>query len=375
MRSAFRVLQAADFHLHQPLESAGVLPAELREIFNQARERAALKVFQTAMSSAVDLLLLTGPLALFEEEPRLACFLMEQFRQLQLHGVQVVWAAQNSGGLPNWTFDGHVERLVPGESLSLKSLRSGRRMHVAWLVGGQIPLSVTSEELQVTLQGAGQGLGIEYAIAGSTQPARHRTVSIQPDGPSDTAECGMWLTEAALGQIPTSSLLPTAPVHWAEETLELQLQTTYSELLVEMERRIARRQARQATELTLLQWQLTGQGPLWEQLAEVAAGRELLLQLRDSKSSHSRIWSWKVEFQPASAQIETWRQQSSVLAQSFSQQEQLTAADHLASSGGSQLPGHDHAHFGPSAGHAHAMRLRLVRALQNPGSESRADAG
>ncbi|WP_437193092.1 hypothetical protein [Planctomicrobium sp. SH527] len=377
MRSTIRVLQAADFLLHQPLDTAGVLPTTFREFFNQARERATLKVINQAIQSTVDVLLVTGQLVQFEEEPRLACFLQEQFRRLHAQGVQIVWAAHNQGNLPAWSINSFVTHLQAGESkmLSLPE-SSGNRILIRWENDSASASSASSSaDLTISIQNQVNSLAIEYSGAGIAQPVRHRTASIQPTGPEDNSTCGMWLIEANQHNHIKSTLLPTTVVNWVTEEITIQAETLRGDLLNEMQRRVSDLSRRQTTELTLVKWRLTGEGSLWDHIAEDVDGHGLLQDSRDCIEASQRIWCWKIELAPATAQLETWQNRSQAFALAFKEYEDLTAGDLTAASGAGLLPGYTgsrfHAHLIP----ANTIRLQVAKSLNQTDSAPIADAG
>jgi len=374
MGSAYRVLQAADFCLHQPLEPVGVLPADLREIFNQARERAALKVIQTALTTPVDLLLLTGQLAHFEEEPRLACFLFEQFRRLQSAGIPVVWGiGHDDDHLPEWAIDGNVSILSPGRSISLTPRETGKQITVAWPGNGQAVVISDSNHLVISLQRFAQGLGVEYSVHGEPVSARHRTISIQPESSLDQSICGMWLVESQPSGGLKPSLLTTATVQWTTETIEILPDMTRQELLREMERRLEELRSHQKSELELVQWKLTGQGALWPSMLKESEVRDLLQACRSLPVSQQRLWSWRIDATPSEAQLANWRRDSIPFAESMNVTAELTDADRAAASGAGILPGQDVLH--PLRDSApHFLQRRLARSLLRPDTDVLNDA-
>lgn len=381
MRSTIRVLQAADFLLHQPLDAAGVLPASFREVFNQAREQATLKVIHQAIQSSVDILLVTGQLVQFDEEPRLACFLQEQFRRLQEHGIQIVWAAQNQGNLPAWSLHGVVTLLPSGESTTLTltdsspAVTSVSKVLIRWENASHTGTAASSADLTVLLQNQVNGLAIEYSGTGVTQPVRHRTTSIQPTGPEDHSTCGMWLIEANQHHHIKSTLLPTTVVNWVTEEIVIQPETLRGELLNEMQRRLDDLARRQTTELTLVKWRIVGQGDLWDDIADDFEGHGLLQDSRDVVTTNQKIWCWKIELAPADSQLEAWQNRSQAFTRAFAEYDDLTTADLTAASGAGLLPGEAGSRFHTHMIPASTIKLQIARSLNPPEAGHIADAG
>ncbi len=367
MRSAIRVLQAADFFQHQPLEPAGVLPADLREIFNQARERSALKVFQQALSSSVDLLLLTGTLAHFDEEPRLSCFLFEQFRRLAKENIQIAWASAADESLPDWATQSVVHRIHPGEELFLSSLRSGAELVIIWPENGQPIPRNQAKHLVIGIQHSTDGMGVEYIYNGELA-ARHRAMPIQNDGPEDQSSCGMWLTQLGLIAEPVSERLATATVEWTTSTIELHADTSRVELLREMERRLDELSRRQTADLQLVSWTLTGKGPLWPSLINDRFCSDLLQSVRNLVRTEKRLWNWKIDLNPSTSQVEFWQKQSDAFALAQRIQNELTPEEMAAVFGTGVIPGHDLPHHDAII-QPHRIRTRLAQSLLHPGAE------
>ncbi|HJS06952.1 MAG TPA: metallophosphoesterase, partial [Pirellulales bacterium] len=59
---AFRFLHTSDFHLEQPPAGLAEIPDHLRDLLVEAPYRAAANVFQAAIESEVDFVVLAGDL-------------------------------------------------------------------------------------------------------------------------------------------------------------------------------------------------------------------------------------------------------------------------------------------------------------------------
>ncbi len=372
MGSSVRVLQASDFQLHQPLVSAGVLPSDLREIFNQARERSALKVFQKAVTESVDLLLLTGPLACVQEEPRLGCFLYEQFRRLKAEGIHVVWAARRDEALPDWSVDQCAQRLHPGESITIPTTRSRQSIFVTWTDASKARTRSPANSLTVAIQKFAQGYGVEYSLAGEVTAVRHRLLPIQTAGPNDSSIGGMWLTKSDSTIVSKPTLVPSATVCWATETIELQPDTSHDSLLAEMDRRIRDLTNRQTVELLLVQWQLTGHGPLWQSLLKDPELHDLLQAARGLSTPQQRTWTWKIDAVTSDQQLEHWRRSSQAFAEALRQRDLMSETEVTSATSARFLPGNEETigHSASSIPGPHSLRIHLARATQFLNAES-----
>ena len=58
----FRFIHAADFHLHRPITGMTEIPDHLRQLLLEAAYRAAVRVFEAALTEESDFLLLAGDL-------------------------------------------------------------------------------------------------------------------------------------------------------------------------------------------------------------------------------------------------------------------------------------------------------------------------
>ncbi|HWL09482.1 MAG TPA: hypothetical protein VNQ76_13825, partial [Planctomicrobium sp.] len=249
-----------------------------------------------------------------------------------------------------------------GTELTLPSLRSKGTMTVAWPVAGQKVSTSDNNHLVVTIQRFAQGLGVEYSIHGEPAATRHRTIPIQESGPQDPSPCGMWLTEIGTSHRATPSLLPTSTVHWASESIEIQSETTRSDLLREMERRLTELNRHRTVELILVEWKLEGAGPLLSSLLHDSDLRELLQASRSLAGSQQRLWSWKIETRPSVAQLEHWQRESNVYAQALNVQQELSSTSQNEGLELRELPGHDSAHP-PHHGRVHWVKKRLAHSL------------
>jgi len=372
MERAIRVLQVADLNLHEPLEPVGRLPAPLREIFNQARERSALKVHQAAISNNVDLLLLTGPLADFAAEPRLACFLMEQFRRLQAAGVNVVWAADRSSLLPIWSLrPEHVTCLLPGQSVAVFTGGTSHQMLIHHASREISPARSASDfqaagrDLILMVSTAPGAHSAQYSGPFAVQTLQQEIHPVQPAGPVDRGTFGMRLIELVAGERPRSKLLPVSTVEWTRETINLTGSSTRASLLAEMQQCAHHKSLSQQGELICLEWVLTGTSPLWDELLTEIQAEQLLQEIRQLVGRDSRVWSWRIHLRPAAEQFRLW-EEAPAMAEGLRQLEQLSTSDLAASA---SVPGSAGEFLrGPILTQTElgGYRVRLARELRTP---------
>jgi len=372
MERAIRVLQVADLNLHEPLESAGRLPASRREIFNQARERSVLKVHQAAIFHKVDLLLLTGPLADFNFEPRLACFLMEQFRRLQAAGVNLVWATDRSSLLPLWSLrPEHVTCLLPGQSAKVFTDGASQQVLIHHASRENSPARSASDfqsvgrDLILIVTTAPGTHSVEYSGPLALQALQQEIHPIQPAGPDDQRTFGMRLMEFVPGERPRSKLIPVSTVEWAKETIDLTENFTRNSLLEEMQQRVRHRSVSQQGELICLEWVLTGTSPLWDELVEEIQAEQLLQEIRQLVGQDSSVWNWRIHLRPSTEQYHLWKEDPA-MAEGLRQLEQLSTSDLAASA---SMPGSAGEFLrGPILTQTELgrYRVRLARELRTP---------
>jgi len=370
MASALRVLQAADLNLHEPLEFAGRLPAGLQEIFNQARERSALKIFTTALAEQVDLLLLTGTLADFEAEPRLACFLVEQFRRLHRAGVSVVWVTEKSSLLPIWSLrPEHLVCLLPGQTTVVNTLATSQQVvvhHAASKIStskAATDFRASSRDLVIAVTPSGGSPHVEYIWRHESQAVQYALTPVQPDSLHEQTSHGIRSTVFMPGQPVRSMLSPVAAVTWGAETIDLSGHFYRESLLEEMSQRCRLHRAASRSEMTCLEWILTGDGPVWDDLVSENHCDQLLQQLRNREGRDSLLWNWKIRMTPASAQFQHWGK-SAAVSEGLRQLDLVTQADLEAS----EFPAGAGLHLRGPVGHRDlaGQRLRLVRELRSP---------
>ncbi|WP_437205288.1 hypothetical protein [Planctomicrobium sp. SH664] len=365
MGGALRVLQAGDFRLHEPLQPVCELPESLREIFVGARERSARKVFETAVSQRVDLLLLTGVLANVSEDPRAAWFLTEQFRRLQQAGIDLIWAVAETPRFPAWaSVPANVRIVTLGEAAHCRLRHSQRSVEVDWSpIAADQGHRWKHADVRIQLLNTSEGLEIHYGVAGRSEIARHLSRPTQSYGGAAHLPGGMWLTACDLVEEFASSFIETETVTWVTEVLPVTSGMSAGDLRQEMLSRLDQLETDRASDLVLVRWQITGEGELWDELIN----DELLQNLSEevanlSLAENSFIWSWKIERAPAPRQVSQWTSRP-VVREALVELEGLTEADVTQET---RIPA-SHLAWGRTfqeQRESNALALRLIRALR-----------
>lgn len=106
MSQPFRFVHASDFHLEKPLRTVADAPEQLASLLTESRYRAAQRVFDLALTSRADFLVLAGDIVQVERAgPRALHFLSAQFTRLAEQGVAVYWAGGRSERMSGWPDD------------------------------------------------------------------------------------------------------------------------------------------------------------------------------------------------------------------------------------------------------------------------------
>jgi DNA repair protein SbcD/Mre11 len=99
----FQFVHASDLHLERPPSGVEEVPDHLKRLFIDAAYRAAEKVFDTAVTSQADFLLLVGDILDPDlAGPRGCVFLSDQCERLKQRGIKVYWAGGRSDHAELW---------------------------------------------------------------------------------------------------------------------------------------------------------------------------------------------------------------------------------------------------------------------------------
>ncbi len=99
----FRFIHASDFHLERPPRGLTEVPDHLRDLLIDAPYEAAAHVFHAAIEQEVDFVVLSGDLLDADATgPRGPLFLLDQFRRLGDHGIEVFWAGSALDAPERW---------------------------------------------------------------------------------------------------------------------------------------------------------------------------------------------------------------------------------------------------------------------------------
>ncbi|HEY2839506.1 MAG TPA: hypothetical protein VGJ26_10165, partial [Pirellulales bacterium] len=106
MSQPFRFVHASDFHLERPLLASADAPDQFTPLLLESRYRAAQRVFDLALTSRADFLILAGDIVEVDRAgPRALYFLNSQFTRLAEQGVAIYWAGGRSERKSPWPDD------------------------------------------------------------------------------------------------------------------------------------------------------------------------------------------------------------------------------------------------------------------------------
>lgn len=315
MGGALCVLQAADLRLDEPIAPVSGLPTPLRDIAIQARQLAAAELFQQALNVEADLLLLTGPLAEFSREPRLACWLGERFGELGRAGTLVVCAnAAPADLLIADQFPANVRILSPQQSIAFPLARRSQAVEIHWNRGQTlIERSSRSCDLVLALHTQADGVDVEYFSRGAGDSSRQPDFPLQRSKAQLGSSSGLWKVTCPAGERPRAELIPVASVAW--QTLEQEIADgDINDLRAVLRERFLAIKRLASAPLTVVNVQLSGDAAACEALLNVDVLEELLTGLRDAAltTCPRGVWCSDVELMPPASAFAAWSEAAPV---------------------------------------------------------------
>ncbi len=358
----FRFIHAADFHLHRPVTGITEVPEHLRQLLLEAAYRAAVRVFEAALTEESDFVLLAGDLLDPEATgPHGPLILVEQFERLAERGIAVYWAGGQCDPPEAWPAVYHlpdnVHILPAGRPIEILHQREGepiaRIVGSSRVEGGLKPtlhqqveggLKPTLHEQEEHLQpaffnpdptglftiGLANGLaeaeslatrGIDYwALGGSpretlcqTPHTAHYPGSPQGRQPADAGPHGCTSLHVDADRRLHSQLITTDVLRWHTERLLIDPGTTRSELESRLRQRMVAAMGSAPGADLLVSWTMAGSGPLLSQLRRGTLAADLLGLLRKEFGQGSpAAWSTSLEIEPGAVLNPEWYEQKTI---------------------------------------------------------------
>jgi len=305
---ALRGIHASGFALDQPLAGFSGLPAPLRDLVIDARFRAAQRVFGTAIARRADLVLLAGGVLSSASGPgsRGPWFLLEQFRRLEAHGIQVVWA-EESHDIHAWvrsvaSLPDNVT-LLSGEATTM--IMAGPRNERVALhcrsAGSVLPADKGLADWHLVLApsmaaDAALRQWADYvALAGPSRTLLSETTMAsgapQGTGFHEPGAHGCLSFELASGAAPKTEFIPTDVIRWIDETHRGTAASTVDSLRSHLANRLREFPAGHSCDGWVIRWQLELPAGAPQELARHDRHQELLADLRqDALENELQAW-------------------------------------------------------------------------------------
>lgn len=338
---AFRFIHASDLHLERPPSGLAEIPDHLRQTLLEAPYLAAERVFEIALSEQVDFVALSGDVVHLETAgPRALMFLAEQFQRLAERDIQVYWCGGNVDPPESWPASLHL----PSNVHRFGSARPEDRIHhrdgiplarvtglsrrqrskicvtdfwpdpaglttVAVVYGGVDRADLTERPIHYWALGGSHRRG---TVQGTTQVA-HYPGTNQGRAPDETGLHGCTLVRVdADGKI-QPQLVPCDVLRWQQERLEIEPTTTRERLEQALQGRMKELIAANPGLELLVDWTVTGSGPLAASLRRGSLATELLAGLRQEFGrTATPAWSVTLEAEPG-ALPSHWYEQQTIL--------------------------------------------------------------
>lgn len=305
---ALRGIHASGFALDRPLAGLADLPPSFRDLLIDARFRAAERVFGTAIARGADLVLLAGGILSPASGPgsRGPWFLLEQFRRLAEHGIDVIWA-EESHDVQTWIrsvapLPGNVT-LLSGEATALISAgKSQERVALhCRSAGSGIPADKGTAAWHLVLApsmtvDSGLTRWADYvALAGPirTLLSESAIASGAPQGTgfAEPGAHGCLSFELAPGSAPKTEFIATDVIRWIDETHSVSADSTYDSLRSELAHRLREFPAGHSCDGWVVRWRLDLSAAASLDLARHDRHQQLLADLR-REALESDLTAW-----------------------------------------------------------------------------------
>lgn len=325
--AAFRFLHASDFRLELPVLGVAQVPKHLRDVFIDAPYRAALRVFETAISERVDFVVLSGNIINpHAAGPRGVHFLLEQFERLARDQIAVYWACGPSDRADLWPTSAPLPSNVQLFSAERVASVTHRRNNqtIATIQGcGQRRSPVirvgdfARDSLPFTV-GVTYGVGdpkllrtsqVDYWALGGrhdrhtlfTSP-RIAQYSGSPQGrsPDEDDVHGCTLVDVDEAGTVGRQMIPTDAIRWHSERIELPDNVDKQGLLRQLRDRSRHLGQTHSDKLLVVSWHIVDNDQLTDTRSDFLAA-----QLRQSNLSEEIVGTLRTEFGMASPGVWT----------------------------------------------------------------------
>ncbi|MFG0297168.1 MAG: exonuclease SbcCD subunit D [Maioricimonas sp. JB045] len=352
-RSAFQFLHAADLVLDAPVFGVADLPAAARDVLLDARYLAARRVFDVALESDVDFVVLAGNVLDTGYGVRAAYFLAEQFDRLEQARIPVYWVERTVTGAVEWPrfvpWPQNVFRADANFGQVWEVSRAGRSL--ARVVACRDDAAHRSEPADMTFDGrktfeirvvpgshlnaAPRALADYWALGGQQGPlsvpgtgGRARFCG-QPQGmhPTEVGPRGCQVVTVDQDGRMYHQFVETNAVRWYSETISLDAGSDRLSLRTAVESRYRRIASETSARLAMVHWNMSGHGELMQTLHGEAASGELLATLRSLAPQRSTVWTMSADVVADHAHTGSLKTDDPLLAAVMEELEQLELDD------------------------------------------------
>lgn len=357
-QQALRLVHASDLHLERPVYGLAEVPEHLHELLRDAPYRAAMQVFETALTEQADALLLAGDVVdLSRGGPRAIVFLREQFDRLRAHDITVYWAGGVADPPDAWPpaaplpdnvivfpigrveqyelkRDDKVVARVQGASAGESGISTSKGFHRD--AKGRFTIGVAYGTSEAPGR---EGDRVDYMALGG----RHRraTVDTEPGiahfcgttqgrcpGESGPTGCTVVQVDDQL-QVKTR-FVSTDAVRFIDDSLEVTATTTQDQLIERLNDRIEKLRSKSQGIALLITWSIRGTGPLVNELRPGGITAKLLADLRNRGGRQSpAIWSVDLRCEAPAFTADEWHDQDNILGDLLRQFKQFHEVNEL----------------------------------------------
>ena len=302
-QTILRFVQAAELRLDAPLTGAGPLSGNVRRIAEDATLIAWRRLVDACLEQGADFLLLTGTVFDSPATRRARKAFADGCAALAEYGIDVFVtdAALRAAELP-----ANVQCLDPTGGASWQ--RNGREavelcvleptagirdpMESEWVAGDDVgrlfrigcwagPLSATGE---TDLRAASAtmdyiSLPPSAGTESSGRPVQHAPGVLQGLTRAEAGPCGFSIVEVDAERRCDIASVVAAPVRWESCRLTVEAETTRETLIEQMQFALLDREPAVGEQVWLLEWALSGTGPLLESLADDAEFGRLCVEV------------------------------------------------------------------------------------------------
>jgi hypothetical protein len=282
---AFRCIHASrlslDVQLHGfQLPGAPQRAGRLREVIEEATLTSFEQIIDACLESEVDCLLISGEC--FDPHDRGLrgpAALVRGCKRLAEHEIPVV-IQSNVGRWSNWPAGLRLPQ-------SAHLLGNGKEASVVVARGGKLVATISEADFAAHPQTAGRGWQIVFPDTTGSESAAHSItfqVFDKPEPaqglrPDEIGSRGCALLEFDDRGNRSERFLATAPVRWEKFDIAISTATTRDDLLQEMAAVLEQTGREPCERVWLVAWELSGEGPLLESLADQPGRQELCAEL------------------------------------------------------------------------------------------------